>query len=163
MSEIDRKAGSDALNNALKNNEFFIFVVLPKDAAGPKATVKFWGDMVHGKCVPIHTITFYRRVCSVWPSTRHCHTVCSCEQGEGPEAGSILSVLEQCIIEVSSFFLPFHSRLCLTPAMLDRINARLRGENFRVQGSTVFNRLFSGSNPGDRPPPLTMIIGTKRF
>ncbi|KAJ2932197.1 hypothetical protein H1R20_g4884, partial [Candolleomyces eurysporus] len=48
MNEVAGKAGGQALDSALKQNEFFVFVVLPKDAAGPRATVKFWGDMVHG-------------------------------------------------------------------------------------------------------------------
>ncbi|RXW23944.1 hypothetical protein EST38_g1905 [Candolleomyces aberdarensis] len=116
MNEVARKAGGQALDSALKQNEFFVFVVLPKDAAGPRATVKFWGDMVHG-------------------------------------------IVTQCVrVDKFKNLRPGQSSQYWNNVLL-KINARLRGENFKVQGSTVFNRFFSGSNPGDRPPPLTMIVG----
>lgn len=116
MNEIARRAGGQALESALKKNEFFIFIVLPKDAAGPRATVKFWGDMVHGiitQCVRVNKVKGLR-------------------QGQSSQYWN---------------------------NVLLKINARMRGENFRVQGSRVFDRLFSGSNPGDKPPPLTMVVG----
>lgn len=103
MNEVAKKAGGEALEKALQLNQFFIFVVLPKDAAGPKATVKYWGDMLHGKCFMKFT---YNLFCYTYPGlNRNRHPGGSGEQSERFEAWQIFSVLEQCSFEVSSLSL----------------------------------------------------------